>query len=423
MANRYTSLQPYQGSLYTPPVALVGQMLQQQQEKYDQNYALANTIRTNFIPSLPQDRATANTIQQEWEKRADDIVESYNGNYAKASKDLATLTADIRRDYGPGGRAHAITSNYGSYNDWLTRHRERVEKGKVLAEDLNTANSKFLSEYAGVGEIDPVSGTFNQFRSEDLVDYMDPEKIIKDVYSTFKPEKRSVGKSYVGNDGYIHYKKEEIEGIAEDRLNPSFQSALRSNPQYMAYLNQRARIMGVPPEGAEKFVTALASQRARDLSYMNMSSDHKMDTDAYHLARYKAGLDKSNIDYMMSTLRYEPLTPNVGTGAEIGINENNWRGSFDTPILSSAAYGISNTIIEGNNALLDLIGLGKYETKKQVQNTSVAPKESLDSYLTNTSNDNRLLNKNVNPHFARTVWEHTKKTNPEYATKYGKEAK
>jgi len=282
------------------------------------------------------------------------------------------------------------------------------------------ANNYFLNNYKGVGDVDPVTGTFNQFQAEDLVDYMDPEKIIKDVYSTFKPEKRLQGVSYVGKDGFIHYDEMEFDGISKDRLQPSFNSALKSNPQYMAYLGQKSRIAGVPPEGAEAFVTSLANQRAQDLSYMNISSKGKMEANPYSLARYKAGLDKENIDYMMSSMRYEPVAPNVTASKAIDIDPDSWR--------NDVFNSFPNILATGLLAAADLFNPKPFSyAETYVASRSLAkPGETLDTLLSKTDPkvDNRLMQRNVNPSFARQVWEQTKKeAGPEFTSKYSRDSK
>ena len=99
----------------------------------------------------------------------------------------------------PGGVANAITSNYSNYNTWLGSHQERLKKGALLAEDLNIANNYYMQNYTGIGDIDPVTGTYNRFAPEDLMDYQDPEAIVQDIWKGFKPEKRKVGTSWVEN--------------------------------------------------------------------------------------------------------------------------------------------------------------------------------------------------------------------------------
>lgn len=110
MVNRYFNRRPYEGSFYTPPVDLIAQQLDYTQRKYDENYLLANEIKSHFIDSLPQDRRAANELQSAYSRRIDDIVKQYNGDYARASKDLNSFMYDLKKDYNPGGKAFAIAS-------------------------------------------------------------------------------------------------------------------------------------------------------------------------------------------------------------------------------------------------------------------------------------------------------------------------
>ena len=63
MVNRFYRRQPYDVGLYVPPIVAIQQTLANAQKNYDTNYAMAESIKNNFIPSLPQDRAEANRIQ------------------------------------------------------------------------------------------------------------------------------------------------------------------------------------------------------------------------------------------------------------------------------------------------------------------------------------------------------------------------
>jgi len=163
-----------------------------------------------------------------------------------------------------------------------------------------------MNNYQGIGEIDPVTGSYNRFNPETLTDYADPNKIIQDVYKEFKPEKYKVGESVLRN-GMIEYTEKEREGITAERLNPSFQTALTSDPKFMSYIQQKYKYMG--KDGlALPTVAAYAAQRAQDLSYMNESSISKMERDPLAVAREKARLDKQNIDYMMSFQQYGETT-------------------------------------------------------------------------------------------------------------------
>lgn len=219
--------------------------------------------------------------------------------------------SNIRKELNPGGEANAIISNFGNYSKWLTEHQERVAKGNILGEDVNLANNYYMTNYQGIGQIDPVTGAYNRFNPEMLSDYSDPNKIIQDVYKEFKPEKHKVGESYLDN-GFIRYKEVEKEGITPDRLNPSFQTALTADPKFMSYIQQKYKFMGKEDQ-ALPTVATYAAQRAQDLSYMNESSINKMERDPLAVARAKAAMDKQNIDYMMSFQQYGETTTGLLT--------------------------------------------------------------------------------------------------------------
>ena len=304
--NRFYKRTPYDIGLYVPPVEVIRESLANAQKQFDVNYALSDQIKNNYINSLPQDRQRANEIQQQWATQVDDIVSTYQGDYSKIGRKLAGLMSNIRKELNPGGEANAIISNFGNYSKWLAEHQERVAKGNVLGEDLNLANNYYMSNYQGIGQIDPVTGAYNRFNPETLTDYSDPNKIIQDVYKEFKPEKYKVGESYL-QDGMIHYRETEQEGITPDRLNPSFQTALAADPKFMSYIQQRYKFLGRQDQVVPT-IAAYAAQRAQDLSYLNQSSVDKMERDPLAVAREKARLDRQNIDYMMSFQQYGETT-------------------------------------------------------------------------------------------------------------------
>jgi len=116
MVNRFYRRTPYDIGLYVPPVDVLRESLAQAQKQYDTNYLLAHQVKNNFINSLPQDRQVANEIQKRWESQVDEIVNTAGQDYSKIGRPLTQLMMDIRREYNPGGKAHAITSNFTNYS-------------------------------------------------------------------------------------------------------------------------------------------------------------------------------------------------------------------------------------------------------------------------------------------------------------------
>jgi hypothetical protein len=65
VVNRFFRRTPYDIGLYVPPVDVIRETMQFAQKQYDTNYALSESIKNNFINSLPQDRQRANEIQKQ----------------------------------------------------------------------------------------------------------------------------------------------------------------------------------------------------------------------------------------------------------------------------------------------------------------------------------------------------------------------
>lgn len=341
MVNRYSNAQTYQGNLYTPPLDLIGKSLQYFQGQYDRNYELANTIKNNFIQSLPQDRAVANEMQRDYEKRIDEIVAKYGSDYSKASNELNNLTYSIKKDYGPGGKAGAIIGNYNNYVDWRKTQQELVEKGKALGEDLNMADSYFMNEYKGIGNFDPITGAYNRFNADQLTEYVDPDSIVQDVYKNFKPEKYKVGRTEFKN-GLQTYREEEVDGISANRLHPSFTTALSNNPKYRAYLQQQAKLRGIPSDQIEQYVDGYARQRATDLSYVNKSDISKSERDPLMLVRERARYRKQeqqDFFNQFDNYQYDPTTE-VTTRKESTLGKDgDWRSAYNTGSTSGIPIG------------------------------------------------------------------------------------
>ncbi len=272
MVNRYFQRRPYEQGLYVPPIDAIQEALKGAQERYNQNFMIAGQLKDYYLESLPQDRKKANEIQNGIHSEVENIVKKYQGDYSQASKELMNLGFKIKSMYSPGTEAHAIYSNYSKYQDWLKRHQERVAKGEVLGADMSLANNYFMTNYTGIGSLDPTTGSYNQLQLDELADYQDPDKIIRDVYASFKPEKHKIGVTRTEN-GFVKHDTEEIEGIMPDRLYPSFSTALATSNKYMGYMGQKAKYSGVPLDKVGAYVDAYAKQRAMDLSYVNTAKD------------------------------------------------------------------------------------------------------------------------------------------------------
>ena len=422
--NRYTQLNEFRSDLYTPPVDLIGKAMELSQQRYDKNLALASEIQNNFIPSLPQDRKKANELQDYYSKQVDDVVSKYRGDYSQASNDLTSLLYKIKKDFGPGGEAGAIIQNYKNYQDWMKESQDLVEKGKALGEDLNLANNYFLKNYQGIGQRDPVTGSFNRFTPETLTQHVDPEGIIQDVYKNFKPQKTRVGRTVFKN-GLQTQITEEVEGISPDRLYPSFNTALQSNPGLMQYAQQKARFLGVDPEQVLGYFDQYSQQRARDLSYMNTVDEQKSERDPLMLVRERARLAKKNQEELLKSFyQYEP-TVDVVSKEQSTITPDNYDQQVDWKTNVAQALSPLGLVIPGAAGLAFGTQVYAKGAKDEAAKTAGKPFAELlkdPQYVANTRIDKPLAEASMdiqigklssNPNEARAIFDR----------KYGKDKK
>jgi len=245
--NRYFQPTRYQGDFYTPPIELLGEVLQQAQKEYNDNYALASQIKNKYINALAPDRATANTIQSEWEGRIDNIVQKYSGDYSQATKDLNVLLSDMQKEYGPGGRAHAIEYNYKTWTDHWRNVQEGVQKKVYTAQQASALQSQFYSQYKGIGTKDPMTGAYTQANPTVLQPYVDEQEIIQKVIE--KVPKRS-GKTVVpvpDGQGRIIMRTQEYDYIDPNDMNSAVSQTLLNNDAWVNYNKQLAEMQGEDP--------------------------------------------------------------------------------------------------------------------------------------------------------------------------------
>lgn len=354
--NRFDRREPYDLGLYTPPIDVVKEMLAVTQQRYDTNLNVAETIKSTVLPALPQDAAEARRIQEEWAAEVDNMVAKHNGDYSKATRDVQSLTRKVQRDL-QHGKPGAIVGNYERYQQWLANQRERLEKGKIIADDLNLANDYYMKTYKGVGELDPVTGNYGLLNPEEVTEYQSPDAIINEVYKSFKPQSYERSETVFQN-GLQTDKTVKYEGIDPNRLYPAFASALEHDPKLATNMMQRAKFMGVDPQTIWNNLGEYSAQRAQALGYLNRSEGSKSQRDPLALiqargaqdratAKYKQDLkDISTTNLFKGLYQWEPSTGTINA-TEPDINPKDWRRGFTgavpmIPMSSSPSGAVYN---------------------------------------------------------------------------------
>lgn len=255
--NRYFQPTRYQGNFYTPPLDILQETLQGLQEQYNTNYVLSQQIKNKYIDALAQDRAQANTIQDEWEGRIDQIVKKYSGDYSQATKDLNLLLSDMQKEYNPGGRAHAIQYNYKTWTDHWKNVQEGIQKGTYTAVQGEALQGYFNRSYQGIGQKDAVTGAYNLVNPPSLQKYVDEQEIVQKVIE--KVPKRSSKTVVPVPDGKGRYimQEREYEYIDGQEMYDAVTQQLLSNDAWIAYNSQLALLQGKDPH--ERIVGAIDS--------------------------------------------------------------------------------------------------------------------------------------------------------------------
>lgn len=284
MINRYTQFTPLTFDLEKPNVQLNATLLEGLQKRHDENFKIAEELKNQLINSLPQDRLRANELQQGYAKRVDNIVQAYNGDYSQATKDLYSLASQIKRDFSPGGEAHAINKNYTEYVDWSTRSKDRVAKGEITSADYNMGNKFFLGNFQGTKADE--NGIYSNITLQELAKTVDLDKIVRDVADKMKPEKIETGSTVFKNGLKIDI-TDVKEGVSYERLQPSIQLALKGNPEVGAYIAQKAMFTGLDPALATNYLDDYAQSRAKDLSYLSSKDTKYADRDQLYLMQMR----------------------------------------------------------------------------------------------------------------------------------------
>lgn len=297
MINRYYTRTPYEGELYSPNVALVGQVLEAAQKQYDTNFLVAEELKNKTLNALPVDRLRADEITKAYQTRIDDVVNKYSGDYSQATKDLYRLKTDIQKDFSPGGEAAAIESNYKNYYERLKEEQERLKKKEIHADQISMWSNYTLGNYTGVGKKDPISGSYNILEPESIAEYVDPNAIVEDIFKNTPELEREVGRERFEN-GLKIYQKERVKGKTFDQLQPAFKVGLTSNSKYMDYLSQNYKFQGVDPERSQEvavnYVDAISNRWAQLKQYENRFDDQRVDRDPLYLQnlRHKQSMDR-----------------------------------------------------------------------------------------------------------------------------------
>lgn len=158
------------------------------QDKSDRNYGelqqLPDLLKVN---ALDPDKPKLAAIRQNFDSQIDNLVKSSNGDYSKITKDLYALKNQLRKEINPGGTLNAINSNYSSYAANAKELQDMYKKGTIKEEDYIKGLNYAKQRYQGIGNIDPVTGIYNQYQ-EMAIPSINENKLIEEAAKNIKPD-------------------------------------------------------------------------------------------------------------------------------------------------------------------------------------------------------------------------------------------
>lgn len=286
MVNRYTQFRPYEFDLYKPDVNTLNATLSILQKRFDTNKLEADKLKNQMIDALPQDRQRANELQQKYSAEIDNIVAGYKGDYSKATTALYEIQSKMAKDFGKGGEAGAIQTNFDSYMEWNKRQQARLAKKEIIAEDYDLAKRKFLGDFGGTSTQDEY-GNYADINNnlEEVAEYVNPNDVIKPIFDTIKPSSYKKQRTIFKNGLQIDV-TEARKGVDEERLSSAFSQGLKGDARLVAYMDQKMRLYGLDPKQTNPWLESYAKQRGKELAYDEVEDLQKADRDPLAIAKY-----------------------------------------------------------------------------------------------------------------------------------------
>lgn len=388
--NRFETVQPTEFKLPQTNLEVLAGVLNAKQKRFDESVDQYDDINNQYIDAYKTDRATANTIQNQWQTKADEIVNNYQGDYSRAYRELKGLRKNITKDMSPGGKAHAIIMNNKAINEALVDARDRYSKGLISAEDLKIQQDAIDRQYAqGIGEMDPLTGNYNIANPERIQNAVSANEIGFNAVKALVPEGSSVTKDRISGK-WIVTTGDQVSELTQDRIYDEVSGRLLNDDNYMSAITQRGRMMGLEGTELQQYVLTRIDDAAKSFAphaYKKTAEVYSLKPNQVKLheiseankdARSKAAISAyNNFKYDKRQLDYSPnknRTIKVGDISRAVGKETNKASLDANPLTYSALntlkelfpgvvgrYNLLSNEKEGINSIQKLVDSGEFE--------------------------------------------------------------
>lgn len=270
MANRYFQYQAAQPVFSQVPLEYLQAGLQAKQQRYDVYQGLADELYNMQLDSLDPDRAAANAMLQDYQQDIDALVDDFKGDYSSMGPSLHKLGRTITKDFSPGGKARAIIDQKNMYEKDKALYQEMTAKGVLTADQYNAWNAHVLSNYKGVGDIDPLTQTYASIELPTITKPYEANELIDYFAKNIIPEKMQKGHWYT-KDGVLWRKTvhgEEV--VTPERVRAIVRQGLESHDGFMDYYDQM-RQFGAPMD--DNAIDMAIDRAVRTYAYKHTTDD------------------------------------------------------------------------------------------------------------------------------------------------------
>lgn len=203
--------------------------------------------KATTVPYLPQDKDRVQQKAKDYQdavRQQAQVLKDNPQDWRKQMSNIRDLGRQLQTDLTTG-ELSSIQSNHAAYQNWLSNETKRLDKGDITADWLNTAQSKYLSDFKGTN-YNPTLKTGNVLRPEVIAKHVDINKKFDDYLKEVKAN--TVEESKVSSSGAYMYKmKGSHEWVGEERLQQIAADKFTADDETKAFLRQGAKLGVLDP--------------------------------------------------------------------------------------------------------------------------------------------------------------------------------
>jgi hypothetical protein len=361
MANRFTRVTPLQPKVqpFQLPVKELSLAFQAEQARFDEGEAISNKLLDLSIQALPSQRARANTILSDIDSEVNQIIDDFDGNFARGNKRLKNLERQVNKIFGHGGEANTIESNFVNFHGFAKDLNSRLEKGDINAAQVVGGKNFALNQFNQAPDQDQVTGAFktitpflpsvaNQVNVGEKA-FEIGEKVVPKILKQMKVVKDPQTKGFYTMVG------QKRTYLPANFIENIITSQLVKDPETMQFLQQMGTFSGASPQDALNIAMQGISRHAKDaalaLERNDIENDLKLQQDPVFMENMRHANRMAAIRYRHN-LSKELSRDQAALNMQTRFSRNTATGLGDKFRINTNIFGRVNSVGEEDRTVL-----------------------------------------------------------------------